>query len=42
MLQCRVVWVVLAGVLAIAAAQTPQPNAETISCHCQHRRRRLR
>jgi WD40 repeat protein len=30
MLQCRVVWVVLAGVLAIAAAQTPQPNAETI------------
>ena len=29
MLQCRVVWVVLAGALAIAAAQTPQPNAET-------------
>jgi WD40 repeat protein len=30
MLQCTVVWVVLAGVLAIAAAQTPQPNAESI------------
>jgi WD40 repeat protein len=30
MLQGRVVWVVLAGVLAIAAAQTPQPNPETI------------
>jgi WD40 repeat protein len=29
MLQCRVVWVVLAGALAIAAAQRPQPNAET-------------
>jgi len=29
MLQCRVVWVVLAGTLAMAA-QTPQPNAETI------------
>jgi WD40 repeat protein len=31
MRQWRVVWVVLAGVLAISPAQTPQPNAEAIS-----------